>query len=190
MEWTITDATGHRRFECLWSRCERLQSALQYDIGRSSVMEAACRRHRLVCRSDLLMIYCQYEGRFGTWSQGGQDGLVHCQAGLHVLDRFNSGGGQLLDPVKPPRMGNTILVRQGTGSGAGMTWSVILIWVIGDCTGWNRSARKEGVCDGGPKHFILAATDFAISRVDDPMRRLYPMMFKFWILVHSTSISN
>ncbi len=139
----------------------------------------------------------KYEGRL--WDlvrKAGKTVWVHCHGrAATVLDRFISGGVQLLDPVGTPTAGNIdIGPAKEQAAGAGMTLiGNIEMSDLPTCTPDEIEARvKKAVCDGGPKHFILAATDFAISRVDDHMReniiRMIDTGLKFGTF--NSSISN
>jgi hypothetical protein len=99
---------------------------------------------------------------------------VHCHGKVAtVIDRFRDSGVQLLDPVEPPPQGDIEfgVAKRRAASGPLTLIGNVEISVLQDGTPDQiETLVKQAICDGGPSHMILGASDKAISAVNDQLR--------------------
>jgi len=116
-----------------------------------------------------------YEGRLWKMVRdAGQIVWVHCHGKVRtVIDDFVQGGVQLLDPVEPPPQGDIDVGEAKQRAVAGPMTLIGNIEFSDLCqlSADEIEARVErAVCEGGRQHFILGASDFPISAIDDRLK--------------------
>jgi hypothetical protein len=106
--------------------------------------------------------------------QAGQIPWVHCHGKIAtVIDKFVAQGVQLLDPVEPPPQGDIEFKEAKKRAAAGSMTLIGNIEMNLLETGTPDEVEAEvqkTICEGGKKHLILGASDYAISVVDDHLR--------------------